>query len=87
MRPGMFVTATFHGARRRNAGGRSSHRHFASARSRLGLCAAQPTTNSGGSEVVGGDMLPGNMQEVVSGLAPGQQVIANALEFQNTAQQ
>jgi len=38
-------------------------------------------------EVVGGDMLPGDMQEVTSGLAPGQQVVANALELQNTVQQ
>jgi len=37
-------------------------------------------------EVVGGDMLPGGLQEVVSGITPGQQVIANALEFQNTVQ-
>jgi len=39
------------------------------------------------TEVVGGDMLPDNMQEVVSGITPGQQVIANALEFQNSAEQ
>jgi cobalt-zinc-cadmium efflux system membrane fusion protein len=38
-------------------------------------------------EVVGGEVLPGNMQEIVSGLAPGQPVVANALEFQNTVQQ
>jgi cobalt-zinc-cadmium efflux system membrane fusion protein len=38
-------------------------------------------------EVVGGDMLPGGMQEVVSGIAPRQQVVANALEFQNMVQQ
>ena len=38
-------------------------------------------------EVVGGDMLPGNMQEIVSGLASGRQIVANALEFQNSVQQ
>ena len=38
-------------------------------------------------EVVAGDMLPDGMQEVVSGIAPGQQVVANALEFQNTVEQ
>jgi hypothetical protein len=31
-------------------------------------------------------MLPGGMQELISGIAPGQQVIAGALEFQNTVQ-
>ena len=38
-------------------------------------------------EVVGGATLPNNMQEVVSGLKPGDQVIANALELQNTVEQ
>jgi cobalt-zinc-cadmium efflux system membrane fusion protein len=38
-------------------------------------------------EVKAGAMLPGDMQEIRSGIAPGQQVIANALEFQNTAEQ
>jgi hypothetical protein len=32
-------------------------------------------------------MLPGAMQEIVSGLAPGQLVVGNALEFQNSAEQ
>jgi cobalt-zinc-cadmium efflux system membrane fusion protein len=39
------------------------------------------------TEVVDGDMLPGNMQEIISGIGPGQQVVANALEFQNSAEQ
>jgi cobalt-zinc-cadmium efflux system membrane fusion protein len=30
-------------------------------------------------EVVGGDLLPGDMQEIKSGLQPGQQVVSNAL--------
>jgi hypothetical protein len=32
-------------------------------------------------------MLPGNLQEVVSGLKPGDQVVAGALVFQNTVEQ
>ena len=32
-------------------------------------------------------MLPDGMQEVVSGIAPGQQVVANALAFQNSVEQ
>jgi hypothetical protein len=32
-------------------------------------------------------MLPGNMQEVVSGVKPGVQVVQNALVFQNTVEQ
>ena len=43
--------------------------------------------SSGASEVMGGDMLPGNMQEVVSGINPGDQVVANALVLQSTVEQ
>jgi cobalt-zinc-cadmium efflux system membrane fusion protein len=39
------------------------------------------------TEVVTGDMLPGNLQAVLSGLQPGQQIVSNALEFQNSAEQ
>ena len=38
-------------------------------------------------EVVSGKMLPGNLQEVVSGITPGTQVVQNALNFQNTVEQ
>ena len=38
-------------------------------------------------EVVTGNMLPGNLQEVVSGIKPGDQVVSNALVLQNTVEQ
>jgi membrane fusion protein, heavy metal efflux system len=38
-------------------------------------------------EVVGGKMLPGNMQEIISGIQPGQPVVTNALVFENTVEQ
>ncbi len=38
-------------------------------------------------EVTGGKMLPGNMQEILSGIDPGQQVVSNALVLQNTVEQ
>ncbi len=38
-------------------------------------------------EVAGGKMLPGNLQEVISGIEPGQQVVANALVLQATVEQ
>jgi cobalt-zinc-cadmium efflux system membrane fusion protein len=38
-------------------------------------------------EVKGGVMLPGGMQEIVSGLAPGAQVVQSALAMQNTVEQ
>ena len=37
--------------------------------------------------VAGGDMLPGGMQELKSGMDVGQQVVANALTLQNTVDQ
>jgi cobalt-zinc-cadmium efflux system membrane fusion protein len=37
--------------------------------------------------VQGGDMLPGNMQEIRSGINAGQQVVSNALALQNTVDQ
>jgi cobalt-zinc-cadmium efflux system membrane fusion protein len=38
-------------------------------------------------EVVGGNMLPNNMQEIIGGIKPGVQVVANALILQNTVEQ
>jgi cobalt-zinc-cadmium efflux system membrane fusion protein len=37
-------------------------------------------------EVATGDMQPGDMQEILSGIAPGQQVIKNVLELEATAE-
>ena len=89
MRVGMFATATFHG--------RSLEMHAAvPATAILHLHDREwvyvPTGNGNGAQfrrvgVVAGDMLPGGMQEVESGIAAGQQVVRNALELQNTAAQ
>ncbi|HXY23947.1 MAG TPA: efflux RND transporter periplasmic adaptor subunit [Candidatus Acidoferrum sp.] len=38
-------------------------------------------------EVVSGIMLPGNLQEVISGIKPGDKVVLNALVIQNTVEQ
>jgi len=38
-------------------------------------------------EVVSGSPLPDHMQEVVSGIQPGQRVVVNALVFQNSSEQ
>ena len=37
-------------------------------------------------EVHGGAMLPGQMEEILSGLEPGQQVVSNALVLENTVE-
>lgn len=39
------------------------------------------------TEVVTGNMLPGNQQEIISGINPGTQVVQNALAFDNAVEQ
>jgi len=86
MRPGMFVTATFHGRKKETRAAVPAtailHLH-----DRDWVYTPVKGNQFRRTEVVGGDMLPNAMQEIVSGLAPGQQVVGNALEFQNTAEQ
>jgi cobalt-zinc-cadmium efflux system membrane fusion protein len=85
MRPGMFVTATFHGQKKQTRAAVPAaailHLH-----DRDWVYVPLQKGQFRRTEVVGGDMLPNNTQEVVSGIAPGQQVVANALEFQNSAE-
>jgi cobalt-zinc-cadmium efflux system membrane fusion protein len=86
LRLGMFVTATFHGlnkeVRATVPANAILHLHD---RDWVYLPA------KGGQfrrvEVVSGKMLPGNLQEIVSGLRAGQQVVANALVLENTVEQ
>jgi cobalt-zinc-cadmium efflux system membrane fusion protein len=88
MRVGMFATATFYG--------KQPETHTAvPATAILHLHDREwvytPVPKSAGHfkrlEVVTGNMLPGNLQEVVSGIKPGDQVVANALVLQNTLEQ
>jgi membrane fusion protein, heavy metal efflux system len=85
MRPGMFVTATFHGQRKQTHAAVPAtailHLH-----DRDWVYEPANRNQFRRVEVAGGHMLPANMQEVISGLAPGQQVISNALEFQSTVE-
>jgi membrane fusion protein, heavy metal efflux system len=86
LRPGMFATATFHGQKKEK---------FAAvpANAILHLHDRDWVYTPGGGnkfrrvEVKAGQMLPGEMQVVLSGITAGQKVVANALEFQNTAEQ
>ena len=86
MRLGMFVTATFHGQQKETRAAVPAtailHLHD---RDWVYIPATDKKFRR--VEVTAGDMLPGNMQEIISGIAPGQQVVANALEFQNTVEQ
>jgi cobalt-zinc-cadmium efflux system membrane fusion protein len=86
MRVGMFVTATFRGQKKE----------------RYAVVPATAILHlhdrdwvyipAGGNkfrrvEVKAGNTLPNKMQEIRAGIEPGQEVIASALVFQNTAEQ
>jgi len=86
LRVGMFVTATFYGKQPvvRAVVPASAILHL---HDRDWVYASLGDGHFKRQEVVGGAILPGNMQEVESGLKPGDQVVANALELQNTVEQ
>jgi cobalt-zinc-cadmium efflux system membrane fusion protein len=86
MRPGMFVTATFHG-QKKEAHAAVPATAILHLHDRDWVYVPVKGNQFRRVEVVGGEMLPGSMQEVMSGIAPGQQMVANALEFQNTVEQ
>ena len=62
----------------------TGQRHSASARSRWVFVPAARKIQAGGSEC--GDMLPGNRQEIFSGIEPGQQVVQDVLQLQATVE-
>lgn len=86
MRLGMFVTATFHGKKL------ETHASVP-ASAVLHLHDRDWVYSPLGSgvfkriEVIGGSMLPGDFQEIVSGIGPGTKVVSNALVLQNTVEQ
>jgi membrane fusion protein, heavy metal efflux system len=86
MRVGMFVTATFHGQKKETRATVPSaavlHLH-----DRDWVYVPVGDKKFRRVEVVDGKTLPGNMQEVISGIKPGAQVVQNALVFQNTVEQ
>ena len=87
MRVGMFVTATFYG--------KEPEVHPAvPATAILYLhdrewvyVPISPVGHFRRLEVVSGRSLPNNIKEIVSGLKPGDQVVSNALQLQNTVDQ
>jgi cobalt-zinc-cadmium efflux system membrane fusion protein len=86
MRVGMFVSATFYGkqAETRAAVPAAAILHL---HDREWVYTPISAGHFKRLEVVSGNMLPDNMQEVVSGLKPGARVVSNALALQNTVEQ
>lgn len=86
LRLGMFATATFYGPKKQRyatvASGAILHLH-----DRDWVYAPAGAGQFRRLEVTGGKMLPGNQQVILSGLQPGQQVAANALDLQATVEQ
>jgi membrane fusion protein, heavy metal efflux system len=86
MRVGMFVTATFYGKQPQTYAAVPAtailHLH-----DREWVYAPLGGGHFRRQEVVTGSTLSGNMQTVVSGLKPGDQVVSNALVLQNTVEQ
>jgi cobalt-zinc-cadmium efflux system membrane fusion protein len=86
MRLGMFVTAMFHGLQKqiRAVVPASAVLHLHD-RDWVYVPAEGKTFRR--VEVTGGNMLAGNMQEIVAGIAPGDRVVSNALVLQSTVEQ
>jgi cobalt-zinc-cadmium efflux system membrane fusion protein len=86
LRLGMFVTATFFGMKKeKHASVPSSailHLH-----DREWVYEPIDSRRYRRVEVHAGGSLPGNMQEILTGLEPGRRVVSNALVFQNTVEQ
>jgi cobalt-zinc-cadmium efflux system membrane fusion protein len=86
MRVGMFVTATFHGQKKETHAAVPAtailHLH-----DRNWVYLPTGDKKFRRAEVTVGQTLANNMQEILGGLQPGQQVIQNALVFQNAVEQ
>jgi len=86
MRLGMFVTATFHGPKSEThatvPASAVLHLHD---RDWVYIPAGEAQFQR--VEVAGGKMLPGGLQEILSGVRPGQKVVSNALVLQAAAEQ
>jgi cobalt-zinc-cadmium efflux system membrane fusion protein len=86
LRVGMFVTATFRGQTTeiRTVVPAAAILHL---RDRDWVYILNGDGEFRRLEVASGPMLPGGMQELLSGLKPGARVVSNALVFQNTVEQ
>jgi cobalt-zinc-cadmium efflux system membrane fusion protein len=86
LRIGMFVNATFHGQKKEShaAVPASAILHL---HDRDWVYVPAGGKRFRRVEVVAGASLPDSMQEILSGIKPGQQLVSNALVLQNTVEQ
>jgi len=86
MKVGMFVTATFHGQKKEahSAVPATAILHL---HDRDWVYVPAGGKKFRRVEVTTGGMLPGNLQEVVSGIKPGDLIVKDALVFQTTVEQ
>jgi cobalt-zinc-cadmium efflux system membrane fusion protein len=86
MRPGMFAQATFRGQQKlvRGSVPASAILHL---HDRDWVYVPQGGNKFRRVEVQSGEMVSPGQQEIVSGIRPGDRVVANALDLQNTAEQ
>ena len=86
MRLGMFVTATFRGVKKvmhtEIPASAVLHLH-----DREWVYVPTDGKKFRRLEVIGGEILPNQMQEIISGLQPGQQVVTNAVVLEHAAEQ
>jgi cobalt-zinc-cadmium efflux system membrane fusion protein len=86
IRLGMFVRATFHG-QRKDVHAMVPATAVLHLHDRDWVYVPVESGQFRRVEVVGGEMLPGKMQEIRSGIQPGQRVVQNALVLQSTVEQ
>jgi cobalt-zinc-cadmium efflux system membrane fusion protein len=86
MRVGMFVTATFYGKTKQTIATVPSTA-ILHLRDRDWVFIPQDNGKFRKAEVVAGRMVEGNIQTVISGLNPGQEVVSNALQLSTEAGQ
>ena len=87
IRIGMFVTAKFYGGIPRSIPLFPQQRFFICTTANGSTCRSGNGHFRRAPVVQDGTMFPNKQQEIVFGIKPGDQVVSNALDLQNTVEQ